>query len=139
MFREMYLGLRTFTAESVVGLGVSQDACPVLGLVDVGSAVVVEGAVGEQRQQEEVGADDQGIPPANEGVMAVSEGGGDGERVVDCACGADDDDGERMACCDICEAWQHTRCAGIKDADDAPHVFVCSRCDNDVLSFPPLA
>ena len=139
VFREMYLGLRTFTAESVVGLGVSQDACPVLGLVDVGSAVVVEGAVGEQRQQEEVGADDQGIPPANEGVMAVSEGGGDGERVVDCACGADDDDGERMACCDICEAWQHTRCAGIKDADDAPHVFVCSRCDNDVLSFPPLA
>jgi len=129
VFREMYLGLRTFTAESVVGLGASQDACPVLGLVDVGSAVVVDGAVGEQQQE----------PGADERVMAVSEGGGDGERVVDCACGADDDDGERMACCDICEAWQHTRCAGIKDADDAPHVFVCSRCDNDVLSFPPLA
>jgi len=129
VFREMYLGLRTFTAESVVGLGASQDACPVLGLVDVGSAVVVDGAVGEQQQE----------PGTDERVMAVSEGGGDGERVVDCACGADDDDGERMACCDICEAWQHTRCAGIKDADDAPHVFVCSHCDNDVLSFPPLA
>ncbi|PAN12699.1 hypothetical protein PAHAL_2G285000 [Panicum hallii] len=136
VFREMYLGLRTFTAESVVGLGVSQDACPVLGLIDVGSAVVVEGAVGEL--EDEALAADEGIPPGNE-VTAVSEGGGDGERVVDCACGADDDDGERMACCDICEAWQHTRCAGIKDADDVPHVFVCSRCDNDVLSFPPLA
>nr|CAB3457206.1 unnamed protein product [Digitaria exilis] len=123
VFREMYLGLRTFTAQSVVGVGVGQDACPVLGLVDVGSAVVVDGHVGGEMA-----------------AAAVSEGGGgDGERVVDCGCGADDDDGERMACCDICEAWQHTRCAGIKDADDVPHVFVCSRCDNDVLSFPPLA
>ncbi|RCV11911.1 hypothetical protein SETIT_2G224700v2 [Setaria italica] len=136
LFREMYLGLRTFTAESVVGVGVSQDACPVLGLIDVGSAVVVEGYVGEQQQQ--LAAADEGVLPGNE-VAAVSEGGCDGERVVDCVCGADDDDGERMACCDICEAWQHTRCAGIKDTDDVPHVFVCSRCDNDVLSFPPLA
>jgi hypothetical protein len=139
LFREMYLGLRTFTAESVVGVGVSQDACPVLGLIDVGSAVVVEGTVGEpQPQQQQQLAADEGILPGNE-AAAVSEGGGDGERVVDCACGADDDDGERMACCDICEAWQHTRCAGIKDTDDVPHVFVCSRCDNDVLSFPPIA
>jgi hypothetical protein len=58
---------------------------------------------------------------------------------VDCECGADDDDGERMVCCDICEAWQHTRCAGIKDAEEVPHIFLCSRCDNDVLSsFAPL-
>ncbi|CAL5088076.1 unnamed protein product [Urochloa decumbens] len=148
LFREMYLGLRTFTAEGVVGVGAGQDACPVLGLIDVGSAVVVEGTVGEQQQQQQLAAaEEEGSLPLpgnnnNEAAAAeaVSEGSGaDGERVVDCACGADDDDGERMACCDICETWQHTRCAGIKDADDAPHVFVCSRCDDDVLSFPPLA
>ncbi|EER96823.1 PHD finger protein PERSISTENT TAPETAL CELL 1 [Sorghum bicolor] len=133
LFREMYLGLRTFTAESVAGVGVSKDACPVLGLIDVGSAVVIEGTVVEQQQLA-----DEGVQPGNE-AAAVSEGGGDSERIVDCACGADDEDGERMACCDICEAWQHTRCAGIKDTDDAPHVFVCNRCDNDVLSFPPLS
>ncbi|CAD6224757.1 unnamed protein product [Miscanthus lutarioriparius] len=136
LFREMYLGLRTFTAESVAGIGASQDACPVLGLIDVGSAVVIEGTVVEQHQQQLA---DEGVQPGNEAVAVVSEGDGDSERVVDCACGADDDDGERMACCDICEAWQHTRCAGIKDTDDAPHVFVCNRCDNDVLSFLPLS
>ncbi|KAL6846238.1 hypothetical protein ACP4OV_023686 [Aristida adscensionis] len=122
VFREMYLGLRSFTAESVVGVGAGEDASQVLGLIDVGSAVVVEGSVGE---------------PGSE-MAAVSEEGGDGERIVDCACGADDDDGERMACCDICEAWQHTRCAGIKDTEDVPHVFLCNRCDNDVLSLPTL-
>ncbi|KAK3133468.1 hypothetical protein QOZ80_6AG0536910 [Eleusine coracana subsp. coracana] len=130
LFREMYLGLRTFTAESVVGAG--QDASPVLGVIDVGSAVVVEGRVGDDdddRQQQQ---------QAEAVVVPLSEGGGDGDKVVDCECGADDDDGERMACCDICEAWQHTRCAGIKDAEDVPHVFLCSRCDNDVLTLAPL-
>lgn len=131
LFRDMYLALRTFTAESVVGIGIGpqQEASPVLGLIGVGSTVVVEGVVGSlQPAEEEEESDEQ-----RNG--AVCEGS-DGERVVDCACGADDDDGERMACCDICEAWQHTRCAGVADADDVPHVFLCSRCDNDVLSFP---
>ena len=31
---------------------------------------------------------------------------------VRCECGAQDDDGERMVACDICEVWQHTRCYG---------------------------
>ncbi|KAL6656111.1 hypothetical protein ACP70R_006937 [Stipagrostis hirtigluma subsp. patula] len=135
VFREMYLCMRSFMAESVVGVGVGHDASPVLGLVDVGSAVVIEGRVGDHQQQQQLA--DGGVRAGNE-VAAVSEGGVDGERVVDCVCGADDDDGERMACCDICEAWQHTRCAGIKDTEDVPHVFLCSRCDNDVLSLPTL-
>ena len=133
VFRDMYLALRTFTAESVVGIGAGQEASPVLGLIGVGSTVVVEGVVDEQQQQQ---AEDGDLKKE---VPAVCEGSGDvGERVVDCMCGADDDDGERMACCDICEAWQHTRCAGIADAEDVPHVFLCSRCDNDVVSFPAL-
>lgn len=134
LFREMYLALRSFTAESVVGIGVGQEASPVLGLIEVGSAaLVVEGRVSEGEQQQGDDEDDQ-----RKEAAAVCEGGGDGGRVVECACGADDDDGERMACCDICEAWQHTRCAGIADTEDVPHVFLCSRCDNDVVSLPSL-
>uniref|UniRef100_A0A0E0IKQ6 Zinc finger PHD-type domain-containing protein n=1 Tax=Oryza nivara TaxID=4536 RepID=A0A0E0IKQ6_ORYNI len=130
VFSEMYLGLRSFAADSVVGVGADQEGLPVLGLVDVGSAVVVQGSVGEQINGEDHERKEEAA------AAAVCEGSGGGERVVDCACGAVDDDGERMACCDICEAWQHTRCAGIADTEDAPHVFLCSRCDNDVVSFP---
>ncbi|KAL5201104.1 hypothetical protein ABZP36_035458 [Zizania latifolia] len=130
LFSEMYLALRSFTAESVVGVGAGQEGSPVLGLVDVGSAVVIQGSVDEQQQQGNETTD-----PRKEAAAAVCEGM---VVVVDCTCGADDDDGERMACCDICEAWQHTRCAGIADADDVPHVFLCTRCDNEVASFPSL-
>uniref|UniRef100_A0ACD5XSG0 Uncharacterized protein n=1 Tax=Avena sativa TaxID=4498 RepID=A0ACD5XSG0_AVESA len=132
LFRDMYLALRTFTAESVVGIGADQEASPMLGLIGVGSTVLVEGVVDEQQQAEE--------SDLKKEALAVCEASGDvGERVVDCVCCADDDDGERMVCCDICEAWQHTRCAGVADAEDLPHVFLCSRCDNDVVSFPALS
>uniref|UniRef100_J3MXZ6 Zinc finger PHD-type domain-containing protein n=1 Tax=Oryza brachyantha TaxID=4533 RepID=J3MXZ6_ORYBR len=139
VFSEMYLALRSFTADSVVGVGADQEGSPVLGLVDVGSAVVVQGNVGEQQpQQQERNGEGHETDP-RKAAAAVCEGsGGERESVVDCACGADDDDGERMACCDICEAWQHTRCAGIADTEDVPHVFLCNRCDNDVASFPSL-
>ncbi|KAJ4799242.1 PHD finger protein [Rhynchospora pubera] len=48
--------------------------------------------------------------------------------VVDCSCGARDDDGERMLACDRCGVWQHTRCSGIKDSDEVPATFVCRKC-----------
>ncbi|KAG1328192.1 PHD finger protein [Cocos nucifera] len=48
--------------------------------------------------------------------------------IVDCDCGAKDDDGERMMACDTCGVWQHTRCAGISDHDEAPAKFVCKKC-----------
>jgi hypothetical protein len=138
LFRDMYLALRTFTAEYVVGIGADQDASPALGLIGIGSTVVVEGVVDEQQQQQQQQAEDGDLK--KEAAPAVCEGSGDvGDRVVDCVCGADDDDGERMACCDICEAWQHTRCAGVADGEDVPHVFLCSHCDNDVVSFPALS
>ncbi|KAL1308275.1 hypothetical protein HN51_050209 [Arachis hypogaea] len=47
---------------------------------------------------------------------------------VRCECGAQDDDGERMVACDICEVWQHTRCCGIEDSETVPPLFVCSGC-----------
>ncbi|KAJ3703900.1 hypothetical protein LUZ61_007605 [Rhynchospora tenuis] len=50
--------------------------------------------------------------------------------MVDCVCGAKDDDGERMLACDVCGVWQHTRCSNIKDAENVPEKFVCRKCNN---------
>nr|GLL32329.1 PHD finger protein MALE MEIOCYTE DEATH 1-like [Ipomoea trifida] len=47
---------------------------------------------------------------------------------VKCVCGTKEDDGERMVECDACQAWQHTRCCGIDDDEDAPSVFLCGTC-----------
>ncbi|KAG4964035.1 hypothetical protein JHK82_040703 [Glycine max] len=52
---------------------------------------------------------------------------------VRCECGAQDDDGERMVACDICEVWQHTRCYGIDDSETVPPLFVCTGCCDSVL------
>lgn len=54
--------------------------------------------------------------------------GGNDKWMVKCECGAQDDDGERMVACDICEVWQHTRCLGIEDSGTVPPLFVCPRC-----------
>lgn len=45
-----------------------------------------------------------------------------------CGCGTQDDDGERMICCDACSVWMHTRCNGIPDAATEPKQFVCPWC-----------
>lgn len=45
-----------------------------------------------------------------------------------CPCGVRDDDGERMAACDACAAWAHTRCAGTSDCDPVPRLFLCAAC-----------
>jgi PHD-finger len=47
---------------------------------------------------------------------------------VACACGTRDDDGERMAACDACAAWAHTRCAGVADGAPVPPLFLCAAC-----------
>ncbi|CAA6664276.1 unnamed protein product [Spirodela intermedia] len=52
---------------------------------------------------------------------------------VRCVCGARDDDGERMVACDICEVWQHTRCAGIAEGAAVPPLFLCAACGTTVL------
>lgn len=45
-----------------------------------------------------------------------------------CSCGVRDDDGERMAACDDCSMWVHTRCAGVHDEDPVPPQFLCATC-----------
>lgn len=62
------------------------------------------------------------------------QGGADNWKVR-CECGAQDDDGERMVACDICEVWQHTRCCGIDDSETVPPLFVCSGCCDTLV--PP--
>ncbi|XP_021864018.1 PHD finger protein MALE MEIOCYTE DEATH 1 [Spinacia oleracea] len=61
--------------------------------------------------------------------------GGTDNWTVRCSCGATDDDGERMVSCDICEAWQHTRCTGIEDTETVPPLFVCQTCCSSLM--PP--
>ncbi|KAK3421428.1 hypothetical protein EUGRSUZ_G02081 [Eucalyptus grandis] len=55
--------------------------------------------------------------------------GGTDNWMVDCVCGARDDDGERMVACDVCQVWQHTLCAGIEDDEEVPSMFICGRCN----------
>ncbi|CAN4080994.1 unnamed protein product [Withania somnifera] len=58
--------------------------------------------------------------------------------VVDCLCGTKDEDGERMVSCDICEVWQHTRCVNIPNHEAIPDIFLCNKCEQDILQFPSL-
>lgn len=55
--------------------------------------------------------------------------------VVNCICGAKDDDGERMVSCDLCRVWQHTRCVQIPDHNVVPNIFLCGGCEQDILRF----
>ncbi|ONK67088.1 uncharacterized protein A4U43_C06F15570 [Asparagus officinalis] len=115
-FRVIYLGLKSFTAESVAGLN-AEDTDFIVGvLVELGNKVIVEGRV---------------VNNADE----IYEGGKD----VDCHCGGKEEDGEVMVCCDICGIWQHARCAGIEDEEeDVPRVFLCNLCENNISALPPI-
>jgi len=55
--------------------------------------------------------------------------GGLDQWVVNCHCGTNDDDGERMIACDRCEIWMHTRCVGIEDEAKTPKRFTCHECE----------
>ncbi|KAI4307674.1 hypothetical protein L6164_030837 [Bauhinia variegata] len=70
------------------------------------------------------------------GTPLKYQGGADNWKVR-CECWAQDDDGERMVACDICEVWQHTRCCGIEDSEIVPPLFVCSGCCDSLV--PPRA
>lgn len=75
------------------------------------------------------------VPPGGKIEFLFRQEGISGESlmVVDCPCGTKDDDGERMIRCDICQAWQHTRCVQIPDNDEIPNIFLCSACDQNIF------
>lgn len=116
-FREIYMGLSNFVAKSIVGFE-GLDSFFVYGSISSKNSVVIEGTI-EQTD-----------------VNGIFEGVND--IVVKCICGAREEDGERLICCDICEVSQHTRCVGVSDTDEIPHVFLCNQCENGIVSLDPL-
>lgn len=114
-FKEIYWGLRSFVVERIVDLE-AKGKDLVFGLVEVGGKLVFEGS-GDQ---------------LDEGIRFLFNNGGMEKRIMECVCGAMEDDGERMVVCDICEIWQHTRCVQIPNDQQIPHIFICNRCDQEI-------
>ncbi|CAL4935590.1 unnamed protein product [Urochloa decumbens] len=57
---------------------------------------------------------------------------------VQCVCGAQDDDGERMVACDACNVWHHTRCVGVADGAPVPPLFLCISCGGALMAAGPI-
>lgn len=78
------------------------------------------------------------VRPGSKIAFVCAQGGSEGypeAMVVNCVCGARDDDGERMVSCDLCRAWQHTRCVHVPDHHVVPDIFLCGGCEQDILRF----
>ncbi|KAF5748094.1 putative DNA binding protein [Tripterygium wilfordii] len=120
-FRELYWGLRSFVVESIMNLN-ARGRDLVFGVVEVGRKIIFQGS---NRDREIM---------INEAIYE----GGLSNSIVDCLCGAKEDDGERMISCDICEVWQHTRCANIPNDEHIPHMFLCNRCEHKIILSPAL-
>ncbi|XP_052196733.1 PHD finger protein At1g33420 isoform X2 [Diospyros lotus] len=116
-FQEVYLMFRRYRAEEVVGYGGVDDSTQVKLLL--GSATEMVRVRGR-------------LMGKNWGVSRFRMERGMERWIVECSCGAKDDDGERMLACDVCGVWQHTRCAGIPDLDPVvPVRFVCYKCSSN--------
>ncbi|EOY16518.1 RING/FYVE/PHD zinc finger superfamily protein, putative [Theobroma cacao] len=107
--RDTYCIMDKLVVTDIVDLGEMDDRDVLFGALESGAKILVSGS----------------------GIDLDSnlrhEGGAD-NWIVRCECGAQDDDGERMVSCDICEVWQHTRCCGIEDSEAVPPLFVCPGC-----------
>ncbi|KAL8159147.1 hypothetical protein V2J09_000684 [Rumex salicifolius] len=121
-FRELYWGMKGLRIEAISNLNpplIGWDGETVSRLVtESGNVIFLEGMMDE--------AELQGICQSSNGDF----------RYVECICGAEEDDGERMVVCDICEVWQHTRCLRIPNTEDVPKIFICNRCEQEIV-FPP--
>ncbi|KAG0501961.1 hypothetical protein HPP92_002033 [Vanilla planifolia] len=112
--RETYCMMESFKVKRMEGVEGEEWDPVMLGGAESGSVVVVSGE------------------SADLDCDLRYEGGMD-TWAVGCACGAQDDDGERMVECDGCEVWHHTRCIGISDGLPVPPLFLCSRCSSSIL------
>lgn len=110
-FQEVYLMFRRFQAEELMGYSCVDESTQVKLLLGSAESVRIRGKfIGENclsRYRMERGTE---------------------RWIVDCICGAMDDDGERMLACDVCGVWQHTRCSSIPDSEAVPTNFYCLRC-----------
>ncbi|KAK8959254.1 PHD finger protein MALE STERILITY 1 [Platanthera guangdongensis] len=123
-YRSTYCGLKGFVADRVVIEDIEmggQEECELFVGAGKGGGgmVVVEGRKDDDEE------------------IRFEEGRGDEVVVVvDCVCGAKEEDGERMVRCDVCEVWQHTRCVRIANGEELPGVFLCGRCESDIVALP---
>ena len=108
--------------ESFRNLSVNNETEMVFGLIEVGGKVVLEGWQG-----------DIGINMIEQICESDPNNG-----IMDCTCGTIEDDGERMVSCDICEIWQHSRCVRIPNDEEIPHIFLCKKCEQEIVLFPSL-
>ncbi|XP_009775431.1 PHD finger protein MALE STERILITY 1 [Nicotiana sylvestris] len=120
-FGNIYWGLRNFAIRSINNLSPIIGTELVFNVMKPGNKIVLGGIMSN----------------IDHNNIGISEGIKD-NIVVDCLCGAKDEDGERMVCCDICEVWQHTRCVNIPNQEAIPDIFLCSECEQDILQFPSL-
>ncbi|GFQ04305.1 phd finger protein at1g33420 [Phtheirospermum japonicum] len=111
-FQDVYLMFRRFQADELVGYGGVDESTQIKLLL--GSAVDYVRIRGRFL--------------GKNGLSRFRMERGIERWIVDCLCGAKDDDGERMLACDVCGIWQHTRCAGILDSEAVPAKFFCHRC-----------
>ncbi|KAJ4795310.1 PHD finger protein [Rhynchospora pubera] len=112
-FQEIYLIYQNFEADQLLDCKVASETTQVKLLFGSRGNALIDGRCYGGRRK-------LGIYRMERGVE---------KWMVDCVCGAKDDDGERMLACDVCSVWQHTRCSNIKDAQDVPIKFVCRMCN----------
>ncbi|GAV60463.1 PHD domain-containing protein [Cephalotus follicularis] len=115
-FKDTYCIMENFWVTGIDLLEDMEDEDVLFGAVESGSLLRVRG----------IGID--------LGSNVRYQGGAD-NWMVRCECGAQDDDGERMVACDVCEVWQHTHCCGIEDSEIVPPLFVCPGCCDSLV--PP--
>ncbi|XP_021893728.1 PHD finger protein MALE MEIOCYTE DEATH 1 [Carica papaya] len=106
--RDTYYGMDRFVVTDIENLEEMEDRQMLSGKVESGAQLVVRGS---------------GIDLGSK----FRYQGGTENWMERCACGVQDDDGERMVACDLCEIWQHTRCCGIEDSV-LPPLFICLSC-----------
>ncbi|KAK6246699.1 zinc finger protein [Theobroma cacao] len=114
-FEDVYAMFKRFQVEHLLDYGSVEDNITLKLLVGTTGSIQVKGRC-----------------PSKHGLNRYRLERGTDNWTVDCTCGAKDDDGERMLACDICGVWQHTRCAGIDNADAIPAKFICMRCANSL-------
>ncbi|XP_050234524.1 PHD finger protein At1g33420-like [Mercurialis annua] len=112
-FQEVYAMFKMFEAHDLYEFGSLEDSYTVKFLVGTSGSVKIKGTC-----------------PLKQALGHFRMERGTERWTVDCTCGAKDDDGEKMLCCDSCGIWQHTRCAGIDNSDKVPSMFLCLRCMN---------
>ncbi|KAL8047400.1 hypothetical protein ABFS82_08G243800 [Erythranthe guttata] len=110
-FQDVYLMFRRFQVDEIVGYGGVDESTQIKLLLGSMEFVRIRGQF-----------------LGKNGLSRYRMERGNERWIVDCLCGAKDDDGERMLACDVCSIWQHTRCCGIPDSEGVPARFFCQRC-----------